>query len=227
MRRKKSLKDLITVIYYTSNREDQVFEEKIRKKLLDTIGDLPLISVSQKPIDFGKNICVGDVGISNQNTFRQFETGAMHATTPFVIATEADCIYPREYFEFVPENTNMCCRYDNVWIMYKNSTAGFVRKQYSECAQIWGRETLIKHYDKRLRGRGWWNPVLEHGKDVPALFRRQSWVYFHGEIPVINIKTTDGMHLYTGVIRDQDPNGVKKLPFWGTAKKIRKELFSK
>ena len=29
-----------TVIYYTSN------------------GNLPLISVSQKPIDFGKNICV-------------------------------------------------------------------------------------------------------------------------------------------------------------------------
>ena len=218
-------KDLLTVIYYTSNREDEAFEGKIRSKLLEVIGDLPLISVSQKPIDFGTNICVGDVGISNQNVFRQFQLGAKHAKTPFVIAAESDCLYPREYFDYIPENVNQCCRYDNVWIMYKNSTAGFVRKEYSECAQVWGREMLIKHYDKRLKGRGMWNPVLEHGRAVPLLFKRRSWIFFHGDIPVVNIKTTDGMHRYTGVIANQDPRGVKKLPFWGTAKKLRKEIF--
>lgn len=223
----KNLKDLLTVIYYTSNREDETFEKKIRKKLLDVIGDIPLISVSQKPIDFGHNICVGDVGISNLNTFRQFELGAINAKTPFVIAAEADCLYPREYFEFIPENTNMCCRYDNVWIMYRDSKAGFVRKEYSECAQIWGRETLIKHYDKRLRGKGWWNPVLEHGSAVPVIFRKRSWKFFHGDTPVINIKTTEGMHKYTGVLSNQSPLGVKELPYWGAAKKLRRELFPK
>jgi len=221
-----SLKDKLTVIYYTSNREDEAFENKIKAKLLKTIGDIPLISVSQKPIDFGKNICVGDIGVSNQNTFRQFQLGAMHAKTPFVVAAEADCLYPKEYFEFIPENINMCCKYDNVWIMYKNSTAGFVRKASSECAQVWGREILIKHIEKRLKGRGQWNPVLEHGENVPTMFRRQSWVYFHGDIPVINIKTTDGMHRTHVVNKDQDPLGMRSLPYWGRAKKIRKEIFS-
>lgn len=222
--KEKSLKKLLTVIYYTSNRENEDFENKIKAKLLETIGDLPLISVSQKPIDFGENICVGDVGISNQNVYRQFQIGAMHAKTPFVIAAEADCLYPEEYFKFVPESIDMCCRYDNVWIIYKNSDSGFVNKAYSECAAVWGRENLIRHIEKRLKGRGQWRDTLEHGASVPRLFGKHI-LFFHGEIPVVNIKTAEGMHKTTGVIKDQDPNGVKKLPFWGTAKKLRKELF--
>jgi hypothetical protein len=221
-----SLKDKLTVIYYTANREDEVFEEKIRKKLLKTIGDLPLISVSQKPIDFGENICVGDVGISNQNVFRQFQIGCMHATTPFVVTAEADCLYPSEYFEFIPENISGCGRYDNVWLLYKNSDSGFVRKESSECAAVWGRENAIKHIEKRLKGRGMWQKNLEHGRHVPALFGRQSWTFFHGDIPVINIKTTEGMHRTHVVNADQDRRGVEKLPFWGTSNKIRKEMFS-
>lgn len=209
------MKKLLTVIYYTSNREDEAFERKIRARLLKAIGNFPLISVSQKPINFGKNICVGEVGVSNQNAFRQFQIGAMSAKTPFVIAAEADCLYPKEYFEYIPENINQCCCYDNVWVMYKNSKAGFVRKAYSGCAQVWGREILIRHINRRLKGRGQWNPTLEHGSAIPTMFRRQSWIYFHGKIPVITIKTTGS----------QRSKGVQKLPFWGTAKKLRKELF--
>ena len=222
----KSLEKLLAVIYYTSNREDEAFESKIKAKLLKTIGNLPLISVSQKPINFGKNICVGNVGISNQNAFRQLQLGAINAKTPFVVAAEADCLYPKEYFEYVPGNLNMCCRYDNVWVLYKNSKVGFLRKEYSKCAQVWGRENLIRHIERRLKGRGYWNPTLEHGNAVPAQFGKQSWVYFHGKIPIINIKTTEGMHPTTEVIKGQKPNSVSKLPFWGTTKRIRKEMFS-
>lgn len=223
--RKESLKKLLTVIYYTSSREDEVFEKKIRAKLLETIDDLPLISVSQKPIDFGQNICVGDVGVSNQNAFRQFQLGAINAKTPFVVAAEADCLYPKEYFQYVPKSINTCYRYDNVWIMYRDSKAGFVRKEYSECAQVWGRENFIRHIERRLKGRGYWNPKLEHGSAVPTQFGSQSWGRFHGKIPVINIKTTEGMHRTTGVINGQNPRGVRKLPFWGDVARLRREMF--
>ena len=68
-------KDLFTIIYYTSNKEDEAFEGKTRKKLLEVCGDIPIISVSQKPIDFGKNICVGDVGACDANLYRQIQIG--------------------------------------------------------------------------------------------------------------------------------------------------------
>ena len=221
------MKHKLTVIYYTSNREDENFERKIRARLLKTIGDIPLISVSQKPIKFGKNICVGDVGVSNQNAFRQLQIGAMEAKTPFVASAEADCLYPREYFEHIPEKLYMCHRYDNIWTIYKNSKFGFVKKKYSECAQIWGKETLIRHLERRLKGRGVWRSTLEHGVEVPMMFRRKSWIDFHGEIPVINIKTTDGMYKNTGIVDGQEPKNVKRLPFWGTSTSLRKKIFSK
>ena len=41
-----------TIIYYTSNREDPSFEEKIRANILKEKGDILVISVSQKPINF-------------------------------------------------------------------------------------------------------------------------------------------------------------------------------
>ena len=60
-----------TIIYYTANREKESFENKVRENILKVKGDLPVISVSQKPIDFGKNICVGDIGQNYLNAFRQ------------------------------------------------------------------------------------------------------------------------------------------------------------
>ena len=79
-----------TILYYTSNRENEEFEEKIRQNILENCGDLPIISISQKPIDFGKNICVGDVGHSYLNEWRQILIGAKKARTKHVILCEAD-----------------------------------------------------------------------------------------------------------------------------------------
>lgn len=220
------MKDLLTVIYYTSNKENEEFEKKIRQKLLDVIGDLPLISVSQKPIDFGENVCVGDVGVSNQNCFRQQQIGAQHARTPYVVMAEADFLYPPEYFKFVPPEYKPY-RLDNVWIMYRDSVAGFVQKSYSEGASVYPRELIIDQIEKRLEGRGYWNKEMENKNAVPRMFYKpwQEIEFFHLDNPAISVKTTEGMHKYTGVIKSQDPQGVRSLPYWGTVDKLRGELF--
>lgn len=216
---------LATVVYYTSNREDENFENKIRKRILKTIGDLPLISVSQKPIKgFGKNICVGDVGLSVQNVHRQLQIGAEAATTPFIISAEADCLYPKEYFEFVPSELNQCYRYDNIYILWKYYTKHrkpFWRKKHTEGAQICGREFLIGRIKKRLDNRGMWNTVLEHKKSVPNIYRK-NYKFFGGEIPVISIKTDEGLHPNTGLMG----KSMNVLPYWGEAELLRKKMFN-
>ena len=55
----KITKNDLTVVYYTSNWLDTnnpYFLENTKKQLLTAIGDLPLISVSQKPmtLEIGK-----------------------------------------------------------------------------------------------------------------------------------------------------------------------------
>src|SRR6266404_6192987 len=106
-----------TVIYYTSNREKPDFEIRVRENLLKTCGNLPIISVSHKPIDLGKNICVGDVGVSGFNMFRQVQIACEAATTPFVISAEADCLYPPDYFKFVPPSLDVPYRDSNLYVM--------------------------------------------------------------------------------------------------------------
>lgn len=64
-----------SIVYYTSNHEKPEFEQKIIDDLLSKRGDLPIISVTQKPMDLGTNICVGDVGLSYLNARRQMLIG--------------------------------------------------------------------------------------------------------------------------------------------------------
>ena len=72
-----------TVIYYTSNREHRRFERKIIDSLVKQSDGLDIISVSQKPISLGKNICVGNVGQSVFNAWRQLQIGVREAKTEF------------------------------------------------------------------------------------------------------------------------------------------------
>lgn len=221
---------IATVVYYTSNREDEAFEEKIRQRLLETIGDLPLISVSQKPIDFGHNICVGDMGVSDQNVHRQLQLGANWAITPFIISAEADCLYPKEYFEFVPPVVDKAYRLDNVYILSRSG--GYRQKAYSECGQIAGRDYLIKSIDKFYEGKGQWSTKIEHGHRLRYLFGwyhslahgDAPWSFFHTDIPIVNIKTGNGLH--EGTRTNLNVKSVIELPYWGSADKVRKEMFS-
>ncbi len=114
-------KDNLTVIYYTSNWLDThkpYFLENTKKQLLIAIGDLPLISVSQKPIAFGKNICVGDIGRSHLNIYRQILTGVKAAKTKYVVMAEDDILYSYEHFHnYVPERNVLA--YDmNKWSIF-------------------------------------------------------------------------------------------------------------
>ena len=204
---------MITVIYYTSNREKESFERKIRQRLLDVIGDLPLISVSQYPIDFGHNICVGNIGTSDRNVYRQLLIGCMAAKTPLVATAEADCLYPPTgYFDFIPEKIDYAYRYTNLWLMLlRKGNSRFEQKAYSLCAQISGREYLIHSIKRRLRRSG--------VKDI--FWRRNGWEYFTGTLPCINIKTGYGMRSRAGTTGDP----VQELPYWGSAEKLKAELF--
>jgi len=99
----------LTVIYYTSNHLEKTnlfFVENTKKQLLKAIGDYPLISISQEPMDFGKNVCIGNIGRSHLNIYRQILRGAKEATTEYVATAEDDILYSFEHFHHqIPEKT--------------------------------------------------------------------------------------------------------------------------
>lgn len=209
-----------TIIYYTANREEERFEQVIREQILKASGGLPIISVSQKPIEFGTNICVGDVGISNQNAHRQFQIGCEAAITEYVHAAESDTLYPPEYFQFIPDDPNHA--YRTPIYMFKLGGSSFYHKRASESATVAGRKYAIHAINKSLRNRGTWCDKLEHGNEVPYTFRHGNWIPFSLTVPVINIKTINQMHKTHGYNEI-----VHELPFWGKPNDIDNMFYEK
>jgi len=209
----------VTVIYYTSNREEEEFETKVRKRLLKSIGDLPLISISQKPISFGENICVGDVGTSDHNIYRQMLIGCKKAKTKFICTAEADCLYPPTgYFDFTPPDESAAYHHMNVWILYKGSGI-FRKKAFSLSALFTNREYLLSRLHRSVGRREQWSTAKPH----PIFHKYKGWTPFTNDLPVINIKTRQGMRWFTGT----EQLVAKELPHWGAAAKLEEKLWPK
>lgn len=105
-----------TVIYLTDNQLDPRIAELCRKNILASIGDLPLVSVSQSPLDFGTNICVGPIGRSSLTLNIQMQRALELVDTEFVAIAEHDCLYTPEHFEFTPPDEHFWYN-TNVWLM--------------------------------------------------------------------------------------------------------------
>lgn len=207
----------VTVIYYTSNREEESFEDKIKANLLASIGDTPLITVSQKPISFGQNICVGDVGTSDHNIYRQIQLGVLQAKTKFICTAEADCLYPPTgYFDFNPPDENAAYHYTNVWILYKDFHI-FKKKAFSLCALFANREYVLARLERILHKRPQWSTAKPH----PLFHKYRGWEPFTNDLPIINIKTRNGMRWFTGTEEIEE----KELPHWGLATKLEEKLW--
>ena len=197
-----------TIIYYTSNLEDEDFEKKVTKQRLSVSKGLPIISVSQKPMDFGTNICVGDVGISYLNAFRQLLIGCEKATTEYVVMAESDCLYPETgYFDFIPTDPNMIYSYNNNWILYRNRNK-FYRKEQTHGGIIYGRKFLINLLNESLKGL----PMWSRKKQGFPFYKKEHNFEEFGKDPIINVITGANGRKGTSTMKVSPQDN---LPYWG------------
>lgn len=204
-----------TIIYYTANTEDPVFESRIRDDLKKKAGDIPIISVSRKPIDLGINICIGEKPVCYTNEWRQLLIGLKAAKMKFCLTAEADCLYPPEYFTFTPPEEDKIYYYDNLWIVWKHKNGFWQKTGHCEGAEICGRKYWISRLEPLL-GEGW-EPFSreEESTLVKKFFPIEG--LFTGN-PVISFKTRDGVSYRTTFIN----NKIKELPYWGTIGEVKK-----
>lgn len=198
-----------TIVYYSANRENPEFEERITRCLKESAGDIPIISVTQKPMDLGLNICVGDIGHHDDNIPKQLLVGAAEAKTKWIIWTEADCLYPPEFFTFTPPTDDRAYRTNTVWVVTRWSDR-FYYKGTSDCAQITDRDFLLKRLSRIIVG-------CENKGIIPM----RTWLEFTTENPVINFKTGNGLRPRTKTSRGVEPE--LELPYWGEVKALKEK----
>lgn len=229
-----SLKDLVTIFYCSSNKEKPEFEQRIIDNINKYKGDLEVVSVTQKPIDFGTNICVGEnVGVSGFNFFKQSLIALQNIKTPFALSCEADTVYGPDYFKFVPERLDKCYRNKNLFVMGQHRTYFFKKEEGATHAQIVGTEFYKKRLEELFEGEPEWDYNEEQKNfpkekfkvkrdDVFNVHDKNEVEFYETEEPVIQIKTSQSMRHHT----HSDRTPIYSLPFWGSGKDFREKFYS-
>jgi hypothetical protein len=197
----------ITILYYTANRDREEFEQKIRDNILELKGDLPIVSVSHKPIDFGENICIGLRDVNYNTEFEQIRIGLENIKTRYVLIAESDTLYPPEYFKFYPKKDYPCYRYDNVWVLFarfNNNRYHF--KGVSHCGQMIDRDLWLQY----IKEKG-----IFQFKDN----KHRRWT----GSPIITFKTTMGVKSVTYLDKLKLPK--RNLPYWGNSIELKNKFY--
>ena len=192
-----------TIIFVSSNREEPEFEAEIIKTLKKNSGGLPIIAVTQKPVDIEQNLVVGDVGASGFNFCRQVQLGVLAAKTRFVISAESDCIYPKDYFEFRPQFDDICYRNTNIYVQkYRKHYA--CKKTRSTFSQVVGREFYLERFDLLFKGQPEWSTEMKNFPKEIGMNLFDEFVHWETKYPAVSFKTGRGMRNHSNT--DEVPN---------------------
>lgn len=210
-----------SIIYISSNRENPEFERRLREDLLSKT-DLPITSVTQKPIDFGENICIGDVGASGFNFCRQVQIALENIDEDIVISAESDCLYSPDYFHFRPERLDVPYRNTNIYVQ-KYGEDFVCKKSMSTFSQVVGRDFYLDRLNELLEGQPQWSTEL---KNFPKEIKKplfKEFAYFRTEFACLSFKTGRGMRRHS----NSDGVPVYELPYWGKISEVRSKYEAK
>lgn len=222
-------KDL-TIIYYTANATPEAFAQKTRQTLEIARGGLPLISVSQIPMFFGKNICVGSIGRTHLNIYRQALIGAKAAETKYIALAEDDILYSPEHFQFRPSK-GLFAYNMSVWSLYTwVKPAIFSYKDRRNLSGlICERELFIEAMEERFKQwpddsktpiRNWAEPG-KYEDNLGVTMRETE--KFYTDVPNVAFSHPTALS-YEGLGHRKKLGNLKaiSIPFWGTAEEVLK-----
>lgn len=140
------------VVYYTDSRLDETLANAVRKQLQLACGVIPIISVSKVPLNFGKNVCIGDIPHSYESMYKEVLAGLNEVPDgAIVFLAEHDVFYHPSHFAKTPEDKH------NAWFntarYYWATHNKFFYKARGNAALSQGvayKEVWMKHVSDRL-----------------------------------------------------------------------------
>ncbi|MBU2060046.1 MAG: hypothetical protein KKB38_20215, partial [Gammaproteobacteria bacterium] len=170
----------------------------------------------------GKNICVGDIGVTIYNIYRQILIGARQVETQFIACCEDDALYNTEHFSYRPPEDTFAYN-TNKW--HVNPEIYFQRIRRGMCMCIAATDLLIETLETRFRKY----PVPVTGNDLvgfgePGRFEKKKGLpavkieSFYSRIPALVFNHRPSMGGVRGLMpRDKI---VRALPYWGDAREL-------
>jgi hypothetical protein len=139
------------IVYYTNHSADEKILLACQKQLKRCmeIWKFPIISVSQKPINFGENF-VMDLESSLLSMYKQILKGLEECKTDIVFLAEHDVLYHPSHFDFTPEKPDHFYYNRNEWRVSSQTgkTVFYLNNDTSQLCAF--RDTLITHIKRAI-----------------------------------------------------------------------------
>lgn len=154
------------IIYYTDNSLEEPIFSTVQKTI--AASNLPIVSVSLKPIDFGANLVI-NLPPNIVTMIRQIVKGLEESNSHHVFFCEHDVLYPLSHFDFTPPTDNIYYYNTNVWRWdYPKNRAIRYDRLISLSGLCANRNLALNHYKKRLEKilqMGWDRDTRRHEPD--------------------------------------------------------------
>ena len=139
------------IIYYTDNKIEgtKIFNES-QKTIL--ASELPIVSCSLKPMDFGQNIVLEGRERSYPTMAEQILTALEASTSKYIFFCEHDVLYHPSHFDFTPPRDDIYYYNVNNWRWeFPKDRAISYDELTSLSSLCCNRELAIRHYKYRLK----------------------------------------------------------------------------
>jgi hypothetical protein len=140
----------ITICYYTANVIPEHFHKETIRNLKYSAPNIPIVSVSHKPMDLGTNIVV-DWERHHINIYRQALLAAKVAKTKYIAMVEDDALYPPDHFTYRPPDDTFAYNFSQWGIYTWVHPAIFSHKgRRNLYSLVCNRELFIKAMEERF-----------------------------------------------------------------------------
>lgn len=134
------------ILYYSDNQLNVKISKTCKRQLL--LANLPIVSVTLKPTQFGKNIVLNEKR-GYHTMFKQILVGLEALDSDIVFLADHDVLYHPTHFDFVPPKKDVYYYNQYVWRIRVEDGFALHYHFFSGCCAY--REFLIKHYKERIR----------------------------------------------------------------------------
>ncbi len=224
------MNDDLTLLYYTANTIEEYLAKNVRRHLLETADNkMQIVSVSQKPIDFGTtDICVGEIGKSYYNCYKQILEGARYIKTEYTACCEDDTLYSAEHFTHRPSSKNVFSYNKNMW--YTEETEYWNKGWNGMCTCIVRTQYLVETLEKRFKKFP--NPANVGKRQMIAYFSepgkrdKANTEFWYSKIPILTFNYFNALGGKAKSVA-HPPKSCQVLEPWGDCWELKKKFWGR
>ena len=217
--------DDLTVLYITANEMPRGWMDYQLKHLIKAIGNVPVVSVSRAPMQFGTNLLDTEPEKSYWNIYRQMLRAAKVAKTIYVAMAEDDTLYSKEHFTQFRPTLDQVSYNRSRWSLFSWDPVFCLRQRVSNCTLIAPRQLLIdalqEREDKYPNGHDYAGEVGRWKVERTLGVTEHKAVDWFSTVPVIQLNHPQGIDETQQ--RQWKKHGQIKayhIPHWGKSRNI-------